>query len=99
MERHLRGHLVATSRASGNSCPLVVNELQGHEVSVVTRTPEEGTKVRLLSETPNFAERSKVYSLGELWLSYADGEQEKPLFTPPDDDADDAPGWIAPARP
>ena len=30
-------------------------------------------------ETKNFDQRSKTYALGELWLSYADGETEKML--------------------
>jgi predicted ATPase len=63
--------------------PLVINELQGDEVSVITRTPEEGTKARLLKDTFNYAERSKVYSNGELWLNYADGESERDLFQQP----------------
>lgn len=60
--------------------PLVINELQAHEVSVVTRTKETGTQVRLLNQTPNFEERSRVYALGELWLSYANGIDEAPLL-------------------
>ena len=62
--------------------PLVVNELEPDEVSVVTRRPEEGTKVTPIAETPNFEERSRVYALGELWLSYADGTFEEPLLVP-----------------
>jgi predicted ATPase len=59
--------------------PLVINELEPHEVSVVTRGAD-GTKAVLMKDTPNFAERSKAYSLGELWVSYANGEDEKPLL-------------------
>jgi hypothetical protein len=62
--------------------PLVVNELRPEEVSVVTRTEEKGTEVRAIKDTPNFEERSRVYKLGELWISYANGVDEKPLFTP-----------------
>ena len=63
--------------------PLVVNELRANEVSVVTRPSlEEGTQVRPIEESANFAKRSEVYSLGELWLSYADGELETALFDP-----------------
>jgi hypothetical protein len=29
-------------------------------------------------------ERAKVYGLGELWVSYADGNLEAPLFTEPE---------------
>lgn len=63
--------------------PLVVNELEPSEVSVVTRPSlEAGTQVRAITETANFAKRSEVYSLGELWLSYADGNVEEALFDP-----------------
>lgn len=62
--------------------PLVVNEMQGNEVSVLTReSTVEGTQIRRLNETPRFEERSKVYSLGELWVSYANGSDEGPLLT------------------
>lgn len=60
--------------------PLVVNALEPHEVSVLTRSPEHGTEVRLISETPDFKERQKVYALGELWVSYANGTDEAPLL-------------------
>ena len=60
--------------------PLVINELQGDEVTVVTRDPVRGTQVKALSATPNFAERSRVYALGELWVSYANGTDEAPLL-------------------
>lgn len=60
--------------------PLVINELTPNEVSVVTRSPESGTKVTRIKETPNFEQRSKVYALGELWLSYANGSDEAPLL-------------------
>ncbi len=61
--------------------PLVVNELEPDEVTVVTRPSNEvGTQVVTLKDTPNFHERSSVHSLGELWVSYADGETEAPLL-------------------
>lgn len=64
--------------------PLVVNELQPDEVTIVTRPSlKEGTRLTPMRETPNFAERSKVYVLGELWLAYADGNLEAPLLTQP----------------
>lgn len=61
--------------------PLVVNELRPEEVSVVTRSEATGTKVTRIHETPDFAERAKVYALGELWIAYANGEDERPLLT------------------
>ncbi len=60
--------------------PLVINELEPHEVSVITRSREEGTKATLMKDTADFEERSKVYALGELWLSYANGMDEAPLL-------------------
>jgi predicted ATPase len=60
--------------------PLVVNELKPDEVSVVTRTPEAGTRVKRIKDTPDFEERSKIYALGELWIAYANGEDEAPLL-------------------
>jgi hypothetical protein len=59
--------------------PLVINELQADEVTLITRTPERGTVATPLSATKNFAQRSKVYALGELWLAYADGNFESEL--------------------
>jgi predicted ATPase len=59
--------------------PLVINELQPDEVTIITRTPERGTIATPLSRTKNFEQRSKVYALGELWLNYADGEFESDL--------------------
>jgi predicted ATPase len=59
--------------------PLVVNELEGHEVSVITRQPEEGTKTVLLRDTFNYEHRARIYSNGELWLAHADGKQESEL--------------------
>jgi ABC-type uncharacterized transport system ATPase subunit len=60
--------------------PLVINELQPNEVTVVTRSREGGTKGTLMKDTANFDERAKIYALGELWLSYANGEDEAPLL-------------------
>lgn len=62
--------------------PLVINELQPDEVTLVTRTPEEGTKFTPIKDTHNFEKRSSVYALGELWLSYADGKTEETLLKP-----------------
>lgn len=61
--------------------PLVVNELNKNEVTVFTRDPEKGTTAVRLDKTPNFEDRSKVYALGELWLSYANGDDEGPLLS------------------
>lgn len=61
--------------------PLVVNELKGDEISVVTRDPETGTKATLLKDVPGFDEASKAYQPGEFWVSYCDGNMEEPLLT------------------
>jgi predicted ATPase len=61
--------------------PLVINELQPEEVTVVTRPSlEEGTQLTPMIETHNFQKRSSVYALGELWLSFANGTDEGPLL-------------------
>ncbi|MEW5851369.1 MAG: AAA family ATPase [Myxococcota bacterium] len=60
--------------------PLVVNEARPEEVTVVTRDVERGTQCTRMKDTPHFEERQKVYALGELWLSYADGRDETPLL-------------------
>ncbi len=60
--------------------PLVINEMKPEEVSVVTRPPEKGTQVTRIDRSPDFEDRAKVYALGELWLSYADGDYESPLL-------------------
>lgn len=59
--------------------PLVINELQPEEVTLITRTPEHGTRATPMTATKNFAKRAEVYALGELWLSYADGDVEGEL--------------------
>jgi len=59
--------------------PLVINEMEPEEVSILWRDDEKGTQVMPMNKTTNFEQRSKAYALGELWLSYADGETEKKL--------------------
>jgi energy-coupling factor transporter ATP-binding protein EcfA2 len=61
--------------------PLVVNELKGDEISIVTRHPATGTSATLLKDVPGFEEASKVYQPGEFWVSYCDGKMEEPLLT------------------
>ncbi len=61
--------------------PLVVNELKPDEVSIVTRKPDEGTKIQRIKDTPDFEERFKIYALGELWIAYANGLDEAPLLS------------------
>ncbi len=61
--------------------PLVINEMQPEEVTVVTRpSVEEGTVATPITATPHFERRTEVFELGELWLAYADGKLEAPLF-------------------
>jgi len=59
--------------------PLVLNELRGDEVTVLWRDEEHGTRGKLLKDTEGYDKRSKVYALGELWVSYANGIDEAPL--------------------
>ncbi len=62
--------------------PLLVNELRPEEVSVVTRTNEAGTVVRRFSDVPDVTRMLETFSLGELWLAYANGIDEHDLFAP-----------------
>jgi predicted ATPase len=82
--RVLRDVSTRTQIIIATHSPLVVNEMSANEVTLVTRTKEAGTQAILMSETKNFAERSKTYDLGELWLAYADGDHEKELVAPSD---------------
>ena len=66
--------------------PLVINELQPNEVTIVTRTPEHGTRCTPMTETRHFKTRSEIYALGELWLSFADGIDESDLIGGPEVD-------------
>ncbi len=59
--------------------PLVINELHDDEVTLVTRTESAGTRLTPIANTKEFHKRRQVYALGELWLSYADGDQESSL--------------------
>jgi len=59
--------------------PLVINELQPEEVTIVTRTAERGTICTPMKDTIDFGTREKIYALGELWLSFADGKVEEDL--------------------
>jgi energy-coupling factor transporter ATP-binding protein EcfA2 len=60
--------------------PLVVNELQPDEVTLVTRSREHGTRATLLKDVPRLDKRAKGSGLGDLWLSHADGKEEGRLF-------------------
>ena len=59
--------------------PLVINELKPEQVTVITRDIARGSVFTRMTDTQNFAERTEVYALGELWLSYADGTNEQGL--------------------
>ena len=59
--------------------PLVINELKPEEVTIVTRTGEQGTICTPMVETKHFQTRKEIYALGELWLSFADGDLEREL--------------------
>ena len=65
--------------------PLVVNELQPNEVTILIRDEKTGTRAKRMDRTTHFQQRQQVYALGELWLSFADGVDEAALVK--DDDA------------
>ena len=70
--------------------PLVINELQPEEVTILTRDAKTGTRTTRMDRTTHFQQRRQVYALGELWLSFADGDAEAALV--PDGDASKSPG-------
>lgn len=70
--------------------PLVINELQPEEVTILTRDAASGTRATRIDRTTHFQQRQSVYALGELWLSFADGLDESALV--PDPAARPAPG-------
>jgi predicted ATPase len=59
--------------------PLVINELQPNEVTILTRDDKTGTRATRIDRTRHFQQRQQVYALGELWLSFADGVDEAAL--------------------
>lgn len=66
--------------------PLLLNELQADEITVLTRPPG-GTRATRLSEVPRYRERAENDDLlpGEFWVNYCDGELEAPLLEPADE--------------
>jgi predicted ATPase len=66
--------------------PLLLNELQADEITVLTRPPG-GTRATRLSEVPRYRERAENDDLlpGEFWVNYCDGELEAPLLEPVDE--------------
>jgi len=70
--------------------PLVINELGPEEVTILTRDDKTGTRATRMDRTTHFQQRQQVYALGELWLSFADGNSETALV--PDSDASKSPG-------
>jgi predicted ATPase len=59
--------------------PLVINELQPDEVTILTRDDKTGAQATRMDRTKHFQQRQQVYALGELWLSFADGLDEAAL--------------------
>jgi predicted ATPase len=68
--------------------PLVINELRPDEVTILTRDAKIGTRATRIDRTTHFQQRQQVYALGELWLSFADGDAETALV--PDEPAKSA---------
>ncbi len=62
--------------------PLVVNEFDVNEVVMIIR---DGSNyiLRPLTEIWNVEERLKVYCLGEVWISWTNGHDERSLFEKP----------------
>lgn len=62
--------------------PLVVNELAGNEITVVTRTDEAGTVGKRLCNIPDYERSAKAWNNGELWVAFSNGIDEARLLRP-----------------
>jgi predicted ATPase len=58
--------------------PLVVAELDPHEVSLVTRTPRDGTRVASLADHPDYVTAAERLPRGLRWMDLADGIMNTP---------------------
>jgi predicted ATPase len=86
----LRAVSLRTQVILATHSPLVINELAPDEVTLLTRDPAKGTYATRMDRTKHFRQREKVYALGELWLSFADGVEEAALV--PDDETSKSAG-------
>jgi len=59
--------------------PLVLNECDPAEASIVTRNAAGEVVVTRFDRTKDFARRSGAFALGELWLTFCDGGEESQL--------------------
>jgi predicted ATPase len=64
--------------------PLVLNELQPDEVTILRRKDGGPTQSFLMKDTFNFKARSEVLTLGEMWLNYCNGIDEEVLVAGPE---------------
>ena len=62
--------------------PRVLDDLEGHEIVLVTRHAERGTETIRLCDTPHYEKRRVVFRPGELWAEYCDGVLEENLRAP-----------------
>ncbi len=60
--------------------PLVLNELKGDEISIVTRPVGGASQVTLLKDAPFYEKAMQIFAPGEFWLSHIDGFMEEPLL-------------------
>ena len=58
--------------------PLVAAELDPQEITVVTRTPREGTRVAALADYPDYVVPAQRLPRGLRWLDLADGIMSAP---------------------
>lgn len=58
--------------------PLVIAELSPHEVTLVTRSASEGTRVSALADHPDYVAAAQRLPRGVRWLDLADGVMNAP---------------------
>ena len=63
--------------------PVVLDELEGLEVTLLSRLSENGPVAVRLCDTANYEARRLVYSHGQMWLEYCDGLLDADLIYGP----------------
>lgn len=79
MVRKLRSDYNSGRLIVYTNSPLVLNECDPTEASLVTRNAAGEVVVTRFDRTKDFARRSGAFALGELWLTFCDGDKEAQL--------------------
>jgi len=72
--KHANGRVIVYTLS-----PLILNECQPAEASIVTRNTTGEVVVTRMDRTKSFKRRFAIFALGELWLTFCDGDKEAQL--------------------